>query len=133
MADSIGSETFITLEGSPPDDPSVQLQVITRPGVDGVSFRKLGTQPKPFVLKSYEDFSTQENARDAFKEYKALKGDSTVELVWHSVSEDYKVKVLEVMQESITAANKLLGGVNVADGSDGFVLIATWTLIFDNG
>ena len=131
MADSIGDESFVLLSGQI-DDPSDQVEVIQRPGVDGVAFRLMGNHPSPFELVSLEDFSSLSGARDAMIAYKALKGGDPVDLVWQDVTPDDQVKVIDVVQHELRAATCIIGGVNLANGSTGFLLRARWTLIFVN-
>ena len=124
MADSIGSFTFLSLDG-PVEGPSEQLVVVARAGVDGVAVWQSGRRGREFVLRSAKDFATQAAAATEFEGYQALQGGNPVAMEWKglTLSASHRLlveRVERLQQEPIVGG---IGGV----ASPRVLLICLWT------
>jgi hypothetical protein len=131
MAHSIGAYAFLRMEGNP-DAISEQLEMITRPGVDGVGIRKVGGRGVPFQVNTWTDTASETVALSLFANYKALKGLGAQQFIYRSQTFAPDVAVLDVVQESLDSFDGLVGGLNVATGGAGVMLICMWTLVLLN-
>lgn len=117
---SIGGLSVITLRGGINPGTGEQLQDITRPGVDGIAYRKVGKRGRPFTMESVVDVANAAAVTTAIANYKALQG-TLVTVVENNGQTWTNVAVLNVRpaepQKVLTATT----------GSD-YLLRATWTL-----
>jgi hypothetical protein len=136
LTHSIGSHTFLSLEGSP-GVYRTKVELLSLPYKDGESQRSMGRHNEPFTLQSCVDLSSYTAARNKLDDYALLIGAGVQTLVWRSVNftsgltTAMEVFVLDVQQDRIVVANNVVGGLNVSTGSNGVMLYANWTLIGD--
>lgn len=71
--DKIGSLEFIELQGDL-SEPGIEVEEITRPWVDGVAFRRMGTRGRPMQLRGLVDVANAAAADALLDTYKALQG-----------------------------------------------------------
>ena len=70
----IGSYNFIKLSGGINPGTGEQVEEITRAGVDGVAFRKIGKRGFAFEMRSVVDVADAAAAQTLVGNYKALQG-----------------------------------------------------------
>lgn len=134
MQNSIGTSEFTILKGQVVP-PSERLESHERPGVNGTGFWKLGTAGHPFVLRSIVDCASLADAEHTFSDYLSHKGDAVLTLIKDGmdysahVTPAWGVKVVDVRQVELTARGAIVGGLNVTDGNDGYVLVCEWSLV----
>ena len=126
----IGAQEFLLL-GQGPRDPSLRLGAfaqaladITRPGIDGQAYAKVGKRGEPTVNVSCVDIDTAANAKTRVAAYEALceslqtvkdgRGNS-----WPFV----RVKLIETFIQAIGTSSGGLAGATPA-----VLLWATWEL-----
>lgn len=73
---SIGAYTVIDVQGGINPGTGDQLEEITRPGVNGVAYRKLGKRGLPFQLRVLVDAANAAGARTKIINFKAMQGTS---------------------------------------------------------
>lgn len=131
---SIGTFRFLALEGQPLPDLE-EVDVVARPGVNGVGLWKLGKRGSPFTIVSKVDAITKIRARALYASYKQLIAADPVVLVWSSinlrVTEEFLVAVLDVIPTpgpsgGVRGLGSASGGLNPP--SLGFIA-CQWTLI----
>jgi len=121
----IGTFDFITLDGAVIPATGEQLQDITRQGVDGVAFRKVGKGSKSFTLKSMRDVATAAAAKTLTLEYKAAQ--ATVVTVLDATGQSWTNLVVESVQvDAPKFVVSKSGGLDA--GSSGYLVGATWVL-----
>jgi hypothetical protein len=112
---SIGEFTFISLDGNP-ETIHNEVQLLIRPGVDGVALWLRGSRGRPFQLRSFVDATDFEAARGLFASYCELIGADPVALVWAdldmSTSENFTVAVLNVQLVRVAPLMVSAGGLN---------------------
>jgi hypothetical protein len=98
---SIGVFTFLSLEGSV-EALKQELELVRRPGVEGVGLWKTGVRGRPFRLRSKANPASKAAARSLFRLYCNLIGADPVRLVWSDIrleaTERFRVAVLDVRQ-----------------------------------
>ncbi|MCO6456791.1 MAG: hypothetical protein J5I93_15945, partial [Pirellulaceae bacterium] len=125
----IGDQYFTALEG-PMDPTGVQLMEITRPGVNGVAYKQLGSRGRPSQLRGLALVSSQSAAATLITTYKSLIG-TTVTIV-HRGQNWTPFLVLDVMlADQPRTSPQSVGGISSA-GSDvtgAAVIVETvWTV-----
>lgn len=106
----IGDLTFLTLSGAI-DPPGQELELIARPGVNGVAAWLTGTRGQPFQLIAALDCGTLADAEAAVVTAKALIGADPVNII--KASHDYSTQQLVFLVINVRAINgtpHLLGG-----------------------
>ncbi|HEY4760950.1 MAG TPA: hypothetical protein VIH42_10260 [Thermoguttaceae bacterium] len=114
MLYKIGNFRFLALQGNP-DVFKEQLEVIMRPGVDGLAIWQTGSRGRPFTLRSVVDAVDIFHARNLFYEYAQLIGADPVIMIWSDMStlnDDCKVAVLDVRAAVIRSILGGVGGLN---------------------
>jgi len=122
---SIGSQSFISLRGAL-QPFGERLEEITRAGVDGVAFRKLGKRSQPYQMMSVVDVADAAAASAEIEACKALQGTlQTVTEDNSNATEEVAVLLVEVSAVQPIATPS--GGT--VDGDDGtFLVRLVWTL-----
>jgi len=122
---SIGSQSFIGLRGAV-QPFGERLEEITRAGVDGVAFRKMGKRSRPYQLVSVVDVADASAAEAEVAACKALQG--TLQTVTEDNSNaTEEVAVLLVDVAAVQPIATPSGGV--VDGDNGtFLVRLVWTL-----
>lgn len=111
---SIGEFGFLSLIGHPPGIQQ-ELELLQRPGVNGVGLWKTGFRGRPFRLRSLVDAQSKEDAREYYTLYCELIGADPVQLIYSdhdSEDEGYRVAVLSVTPLDIRALANSAGGLN---------------------
>lgn len=122
---SIGGQPFVTLKGMPDPATGETLEDITRPNVDGVSFRKKGKRSKVFTVNTTADVDVLV-LQDTMYDYKDLQG-TIVTVVDENDLDWENVLVLEVRLSRSKAIKTVVGGL-IGLGTLVSLLTATWTL-----
>lgn len=122
---SIGGYSFITLEGGLNPGSGEQLEEITRPGVDGVAYRRIGRRGVPFRMQSLADVANAANAHSLILNYKALQG-GLVTLVDETGQSWFNVMVLRVQCSQPKYVTGMSGGLT--GGQTGYLVSADWLL-----
>lgn len=133
VVNEIGLFSFISLEGSI-EAVREQVELVRRPGVNGVGIWKTGRRGRPFTLRSFVDAPTKLIARELYADenqgYVSLIGKDPVLLAWSDLNisgqESVLVAVLDVRQVDCFSIASGRGGLNANPG--GF-LIADWDLV----
>lgn len=119
---AIGGISFVTLKGGIQDFGEM-VQTITRPGVDGVGFRKTGQRSDPFVLASMVDYSSAAAAQTGYESYKDKQGTLV------SITDELGVSHSNFMVHKVERVScryaKVIGGVG---SGFRYVLRCKWTL-----
>ena len=130
---SIGEQNFFTLSG-PPEKPVQHVEVIARPGVNGIGAYRMGKFGRPFTLRSGVDLENYQAALQRLDDYQEMIAKDPVTAVWADQNFDTgrqaKVIVLDVRLSY--APMKMLtcvGGINVNNGQPCVWLGCDWDLI----
>ena len=86
MTFAIGSSTFATWEGPPPNLVQIASRPFTRPGVNGVAEQLLGTVGAPFSVQLTGHFSTYALALAGFNTWRALSGTGPLVVTYSGVN-----------------------------------------------
>lgn len=119
---TIGSFTFIEFRGAP-DLAKQLLEVITRPGVDGVAYKKIAVQPPPFTVQTTAGVTSDAALVQLREDYLAAIG-AVVDVIEPGLTASQKL-------ENIIIENVTPGQIKrVANATDNIIwlLRATWTL-----
>jgi len=120
----IGNQYFITLRGLV-EPMGETTEDITRPGADGVAFRKVGQKSNPFTMTTLVDAPTFAAAEAAIEDYKRMQG--TLQSVTDDLGETHpNVLVMRVEPVRLRKILQAVGDVN-PDGST-CLLECRWTL-----
>ena len=103
-----------------------QLQMEDRPGVDGFLVWLMGKKGAPFQMQTQADFASRENALAAYAAACNAVGQKRV--LFRFGNNLGQVVVLGVSQLAIQPARTAIGGLNLSQGGNGFVLTLGWTL-----
>ena len=101
-----------------------QLKSITRAGVDGHAFRKIGSQSRPFQMLSVVDVDTLANVEIEVDLYKAYVG-KLVTITDDLDNERENVVVLDVEIVQAVAVATFVGGINAPSAA---MVTARWLL-----
>lgn len=124
MSASIGSFTFLTLKGGVSIGSGMTLQEITRPNVDGISYRKVGKRGEPFQVNTVIDLLNYPTAKTRVSDYAAMQG-TLVTLVEESGSTWNNVLVLNTRHVETVPIRSSVGGIT----ANSLVLLSmVWTL-----
>lgn len=141
LTNTIGTESFLYMRGAA---ATLQqpVEAIDKPGREMSTYRLHATKCETFTVETVVDVSSVEAARNKMMAYRDLKPDGALTFVKEGVTyveqdetdvEDeiaLKVIVLDVKEVGVNAAGCLKGGINVSNGSNGFLLRAQWMLRF---
>lgn len=120
---SLGPFNFLKLEGNPVG-LKPQLEIVSRPGIDGVEVWDAGTRGTPFQMRSYVDESTHALAQVLMATYRDYIK-QTLRLDWEG--EFFaNCTVLDVRQ---VAARKLGGSSGGISPGASALLVADWVLV----
>lgn len=87
-----------------------QLETFTRPGIDGVGFRKTGKRSQPTTLRTTHYVADWDAAKDAITAYQALVDTDPVTIIQHST--DWGTfKVMSVKQVEAKAVTSVIGSL----------------------
>lgn len=123
MADFIGSTPFFRLYGWP-DAIQLEMEPITRPGMDGVAYRALGYRAKPFEIHSIVDVVGWNSAVALLNIYKTAVGN--VYSIFINGTEFDTFLVLDVKAHQPRAVANATGGLNAGN----VIVEADWQLIY---
>lgn len=120
---SIGSNNFVTLHGQI-EPLGLQVESITRPGVDGHAFRRIGKRAEPSVLTGLLDVVDAAAVTAALAAYRATQGTIVTVVDGRGVTTNnvvvVMVKVIETRPVGVTS-----GGLNATPA---FIIRSEWTL-----
>lgn len=124
---AIGARSFIDLRGAV-EQFGETLQDITRPGQDGVAFRKVGERGPVFEMVSIVDTTNAAAAQALYEDYKGDQG-SIVNITDDKAVSHSNYAVLDVRVASIKYTSMIVGDtVNVTSGDAAHLLTCVWTL-----
>ena len=111
MINAIGTFLFLELEGTP-IPPQEALRLVTRPGVDGTGFSRIGRRGPEFTLTSKVDVGSNYLAQLLMSYYTVLVGQSTslIKDNIDSIAHGYVVAVLGVRPRACHALVTTCGG-----------------------
>jgi hypothetical protein len=121
--DLIGAQTFIRLDGDV-DPQSQTLAEITRIGVNGVAFKKMGVRGKVFQLTGIADFASAAASDAIHDTYRAMIG-SLVTVRLNTVDRTNYL-VLDVQSQRLPQVASAVGGL--VGGN--FLVSSVWTLVY---
>jgi len=127
MTNSIGDHVFIALHGNPVP-PKECVQVLERPGVDGVGVWRTGKRGVPFMMQSSIDAESMAKAAETMETYKELIGQDPVSMIQDNVdstARGWLVIVENVSQERCHAIESSTGGQHPPSLA---WLVANWQL-----
>ena len=111
---SIGEYVFIGLHGNP-DPPKEAVEIMERPGVDGIGVWRLGRWGKPFFMRSQVDVASMAAAAVLLGRYRDMIGQDPVSMIQDNVDSaacGFLVVVEDVRQERCHAIENSTGGIN---------------------
>lgn len=124
LTNSIGAYQFASIRGAI-FKPQEQLEILTRPGVNGNGLRRLGRRGKPFELVTVAFYADLTAAKTALEDYQTLPGSVALTLTRSGVDHgDYNV--LEVQEVDTFAVTTPCGN---ADPTATACMILKWTLL----
>lgn len=82
MPDRIGSFEMRTLRGPAPETVRRTLELVARPGVDGLVIVRTGTRGRPFVMRSGVDAASLDAGATRLRDYQAAIGSDPIEIIW---------------------------------------------------
>lgn len=121
----IGAYNFVTLKGEINPGSGHQMEEITRPGVDGVAFRRIGRRGFPFKVQSMVDVATDSAAAALLSSYKALQG-TVVSLTDETGQVWNNIVVLNVRPAGRKYVVAKSGGLDA--GQTGYLVRCEWML-----
>ena len=121
----IGVYEFIELV-RPADIHDEDVEIITRPGVDGIILRRLGKRGKPFDLISREDVASLTAGRQGISAYKDMIGGDAVVVIQNGVTLAPDYFVVAVRPLRLRAIATATGGLNPPSNA---WLECAWTLV----
>jgi hypothetical protein len=122
---SIGGFEFITLKGEIDLGNGMQVEDVSRPGVNGVAFRLLQRRGEPFRLASTVDVANLAAANTLLLDYKEMQGTlQDVEDEHGTVWSNLMVLSVRTRQRQYTVGKS--GGLVV--GNTGYLVLADWVL-----
>jgi len=110
MSAEIGGVSLISIKGRVAK-LGEGIEDITRPGIDGHSYKKIGTRAPVVTLETLVDVSSAGNAEGHIDACVALKG-SLVTVKYTDGSNDEHVAVLDVEPVRVKQVKTPVGGVN---------------------
>lgn len=128
MENKIGDFQFISLS-QPPQPVLERLEILARPGVNGVAIRKTGRRGEPFPLVSTVDHRSLQAAIDEIKKYARLVDDDPVSVTWSGIGLDamgIKCQVLAVRPLRLSGLATAVGGLNPPSRA---LLVCVWDLL----
>lgn len=121
-----GTLGFVLLEGAVEPLGEV-VDDVSRPGVDGHAARKLGRKSEPFSVVSLLDVTNAAAAKTQVIAYLNQRG-KVCTLVDDTLVSWANVLILEVRPFPVKRAIRIVGGLNVSNGGDGYLVRASWEL-----
>ena len=131
LTHQIGDFQFVTLlaPSGQPMPPMMQINRVSRPGVNGSDYSKEGTKGTPFQLISMVDTATLDEAHALPTQYMTTIDEGAVELIkdGHNYTADgWQVKVLAVRPLDIRRI--ISGGGNFLNPPSHGWLVCLWDL-----
>ena len=108
---SIGGRSVLRLTGNLEPATGERLQDITRAGVDGVAYRKVGKRAGRTQVTTLVDLGSSSAVNSEMEAYKALQG-TLVTVVTESGGTYSNVAVLSVVQLPVQRTLSAVGGIN---------------------
>ncbi len=131
----IGKINFRSVRGAPPDPIKNIAEPILRNGVGNVGVRIHSRRGSPFTIETITDYDSMAAAMVARNAYMSYIGHAT-SFWWNLLPmavggpDEVNVAVLGCTVTKVEAANCIIGGLEGANGYDGYLVTATWNLIF---
>lgn len=122
---SIAGLSMISMQGELSPQRTLDLQEITRPGVDGVAYRAVGLRGRPFRVKTVADCDTPNEAFALVQSYLSLQAQS-VTMIDSAGITWADILVLQVMPQQPKRVQGKVGGLSYS--STGWVVSCDWTL-----
>lgn len=127
-ANSIGSFQFVALIGEP-ETVKDQIELHSRPGVDGLQAQMLGTRGTPFTIRSHVDTADRQAAREQYLAYVDLIGSDPVDVIWWDVSLGSEATLFLVLDVRQVAAKDIAGSAGGLTNGGAGLLICDWDLV----
>ena len=108
---SLGGRTVLRLTGNLEPATGERLQDITRAGVDGVAYRKVGKRASRTQVTTLVDLGSDAAVKSELEAYKALQG-TLVTVVTENGGSYTNVAVLNVTSLPVQKTISAVGGVN---------------------
>ncbi len=122
---AIGGITLLTLTGGINPGDGEQVEEITRPGVDGIAFRRIGKRGFPFRLQTTLDVESSAQAKAHIISCKSLQG-SVVNFT-DGVGQTWNNYI--VLRVTHTETRRIQTAVGGLSGSNAAYLVSmAWTL-----
>jgi hypothetical protein len=106
---SFAGNNFISLRGHR-DPGDMQIEDVSRPGVNGAEFRQVQKRGEPFEMEGVVDCTSLANAVALFKTIHALRG--TIVSIVDDYGDTFNAVVHEVVRLRVKALAKAAGGVS---------------------
>jgi hypothetical protein len=121
---AISTYTVLTMQGAVTPATGERLEEITRPGVDGVAFRRIGKKGAAFKLQTTVDTESAAGARTLYDNYKALQG----QLVTITDTSGRIYTDIMVLNVQASAPQRILGASSGVTANPNYLLNANWQL-----
>ena len=108
MADTLGAQSFVYLRGEI-HAPALEIEDISRAGVDYSAFRQMATKPRPSKLVGFADVASATAAHALRTTYAALQG--TIVSVGQQTRTYANCIVLSAEVKAIEKAANAVGGL----------------------
>ena len=112
----IGGIIFLTVKGGINPGHGEQVEEITRAGVDGVAFRKIGKRGQPFRLQATVDVLSNLSAQSLVNACKSLQG-ALVDISDDTGAGWYDYVVLQVRHVQTKRVMRAVGGLTSGAGA----------------
>ncbi|MBN46294.1 MULTISPECIES: hypothetical protein [unclassified Methylophaga] len=116
---------FVTLTGDMNPGTGHQVEELSRPGVDGVSYRRIGRRGLPFQMKSVRDVINIADAYNLVHSYKDLQG-QIIDIFDERGVDWYNIMVLRCQPRAPRYVDAMAGGLSGA--ANGYVVEVEWLL-----
>ena len=128
MPASIGPHIFLTMKEHP-EVPKEEVEVVKRPGVDGVGIWRTGKRGSPMTVTTTVDAASFAVGQAMYLSYSNLIANAAVAIIWEGLAMPFLVNVLDVRVITLNAISTSVGGINPPSGA---VLVCEWDLISVN-
>ena len=127
---SIGEHRFLQLTGAINPGGGEQLEDITRPGIDGVAWRRIGKRGIPFQLRSVVNLSSADKVQTQLISYQQTQGQIVNIVDQHALSWDgYLVlRVLHRRTQALLSATTDNHGRTKPNTQQSYLLTVDWLL-----
>ncbi len=119
---SISSFDFLRIEGPQIPLLASDIQIIDRPGTDGVAFRANALKAEELVLRTIEGLSSLETANGRPDDYAALKGETVI------IEDDQGRSVNDVLIVEVRVTGPPQKMINPVPAGNDYLVRAAWVV-----